>query len=99
MANTTLSSLIGSGGIKRIQQGTITVSSVSGDAASSNTATITSVNTAKAVCLPLGFTMNSVGNGSARVSLTNATTVTANVENNDSNTQTFTVGYVVVEFN
>jgi hypothetical protein len=65
------------GVIKSIQAGTITVSG----AATSNTATVTAVDTAKSILLPLGMTTTYVGAMSDasinhRMSLTNATTVT-----------------------
>jgi sulfite reductase alpha subunit-like flavoprotein len=69
---TTLSSL--RSGIKSIQQGTITVA----NASASNTATISSVDTAKAVVMYGGHTAtsNGVAASMARCTLTNATTVT-----------------------
>jgi hypothetical protein len=82
------SNLIGS-----IQQGTITISS-----GTSNTATITSVDTSRSVVFYNG---NTTTNGdyectydSGAVTLTNATTVTAYI----GQTKNVTVGYVVVEF-
>jgi hypothetical protein len=89
--------------IKSIQRGTIALST----SQTSNTATITAVTTTKAVALLLGVTGSSAqvsgewsglaeGHLFARVSLTNATTVTANRGIHYSST--LTVGYVVVEF-
>lgn len=62
-------------GVKSIQRGTITI-----NGAASNTATITAVDTANSVLRLLGFTVQTAVNDDhafARVSLTNATTVTA----------------------
>ena len=93
----TLATALYGGGIKSIQQGTITVAA----ATSSNTATISSVATAKAFVLLNGFTFNfnaSAANHFSRVELTNATTVTA-TRNSADNTYSTTVAYTVVEFN
>lgn len=67
--------------IKSIQRGTIAISS-----ATSNTATITSVDTAKTELRVLGYTVNSAGDQQyvPRVVLTNATTITATRVANDS---------------
>ena len=91
------------GNITSVQRGTITMN---GGEGASKTATITSVNTAKAVVVFLGQTTpsNNAGNPAnnisadlhcARLDLTNATTVTAttNATNGD-----VTVGYQVVEW-
>lgn len=85
------------GGIKSIQRGTITVALSSG--AGSNTATITSVNTAKSSVHLLGFTPASqfAATAWARVTLTNATTVTANAAGGSD--RNIVVEYQVVEYN
>lgn len=85
------------GGIKSIQRGTITVALSAG--AGSNTATITSVNTAKSAIEFLGVTPDSQTSATAwgRVTLTNSTTVTANAAG--SSDRNITIGYQVVEFN
>lgn len=83
-------------GIKSIQRGTITVS-----AATSNTATITSVDTTKTLISKLGSTTTvsvasyEPGRSECRVELTNATTVTAY---KNTSTDSITVGYQVVEY-
>lgn len=76
----------------------------------SNTATITSVNTAKAIVALTGMTANSTvtldgahsiePNVQADVTLTNATTITANWKYDSTNSvpQSRTVGYCYVEF-
>lgn len=84
--------------IASVQSGTITI----GTGATSNTATITSVNTAKSVVHFLGFTTTwtTTYRGDRtfpRVALTNATTVTAFRDSSDA-TFTVTVGYCVVEY-
>lgn len=76
-------------GIKSIQRGTITT------AAGTGTATITSVNTAKAWVYLLGFTTAVNATGLARVTLTNGTTVTGDY----SGGAVATIGYCVVENN
>lgn len=79
--------------VSSIQQGTITIS-----AATSNTATITSVTTSRSVVLWLGHSTTSTSGNAhpsiAGVTLTNSTTVTANC----GASLTMTVGYVVIEF-
>jgi hypothetical protein len=77
--------------IKSVQQGTITISS-----STSGTATITSVNTAKAVIHLNGayFTGSSSPCG-VGVALTNATTVTATT----GASANITVKFTVVEYN
>jgi hypothetical protein len=89
--------------IKSIQRGTITIAA----SATTGTATITSVDTAKSMCLFLGFTTTwdfaSADNWRAsrlfpRVALTNGTTVTATRNSSDS-TATVTVSYEVIEYN
>ena len=84
-----------SGGIKSVQQGTIAIN----DPALSNTAVITSVNTAKAFVLNLGMETASTGIAQimTRVSLTDATTVTA-TRGATAAGNNVTVGFVVVEF-
>jgi hypothetical protein len=81
-------------GIKSIQRGTISVTGAS------TTATITSVNTAKAQIRNLGQYGGRVGWGEnpgrlGHVALTNATTVTATRENSDAN---LTIAYEVTEW-
>jgi hypothetical protein len=86
-------------GIKSIQAGTITIA----HATASNTATISSVNTAKSFVIHNGVTtINNPGSGytvddwSFRVALTNATTVTATRGGSD---QQIILAYTVVEYN
>lgn len=81
------------GAIKSIQRGTITIAGSS----TSNTATITSVNTAKSIISLLGTasTETSTANVLAHVALTNATTVTAT---RGGSTGSLVVGYQVVEY-
>lgn len=81
------------GAIKSIQRGTITIA----NAASSKTATITSVDTTKALIFSLGAesTETSVANTNVRLALTNATTVTAE---RGGTTGSVEVGYQVVEY-
>lgn len=82
------------GVIKRVQRGTITI----GSAAASNTDTITSVNTAKAVAIYLGHSSSNTGIDDSdwlRMTLTDATTVTAT---RGDTTGTLIVSYQVVEF-
>lgn len=86
-----------SGGVKSIQTGTITLTSP----ASSNTATITSVNTAKAHVIPRGVTFDNSAtqpfNTLCRWTLTNATTVT--LERDSGGTTGNVVGaFTVVEY-
>lgn len=82
--------------ISRIQSGTITIAAAS----SSNTATITSVDTTKSIIIYEGRQPTSTGSANtnrsaARIALTNATTVTATRQNtNDA----VTVAFTVVEF-
>lgn len=78
-------------GIKSIQTGTITLTAVT-----SNTATITSVNTAKAFCIFNGGVSSAAESNSYAAQLTNATTVTAY---RSASGNTTTVYYTVVEFN
>ena len=79
---TSLASLLGSG-IKSIQRGTISVAS-----GSSATATITAVNTAKTELRYLGAEV-----ASARIALTNSTTVTAT----NGSGATVVVGFEITE--
>lgn len=81
--------------IARIQQSAITIAS----GATSNTATITSVNTANAMLIYQGLTATSTSNVQSvatRIELTNATTVTAT--RGSSNSDAVTVNFTVVEF-
>ena len=81
-------------GIKSIQRGVITLTTVT-----SNTATITSVNTSKAVVLYGGTTIvNNEGSSItlAKVVLTNATTITVNRIGTSS---TLVLAYQVIEYN
>lgn len=83
--------------IKLIQRGTITM----GNGVNSNTATITSVDTAKAVLTLLGNSndatdVNDPSGYNFRLTLTNATTVTCDRTAHD--TITATVAFQVVEF-
>jgi hypothetical protein len=88
--------------IKSIQYGTIAFTASGSDAP---TATITSVDTTKAVALYLGASGNKLSVGStqvaptfARITLTNGTTVTA-TRDADLNGMAGTVAFCVVEFN
>ena len=88
----TLTQLAG-GGIKSVQRGTITLPGVS-----SNTATITSVDTNKSMLNFLGVTESTsltTNNALVRIALTNATTVTAT---RSTSTGTSIVSYEVIEF-
>lgn len=90
-----LSSLIG-GAIKSVQRGTITVAGGS----TSNTATVTAVDTSKSELRMLGFSGSSTSSGGAeewavRIALTNGTTVTAT---RAANTQSVTVSFELTEF-
>lgn len=82
--------------ISRVQQGTVSIA----NNATSGTATITSVTTSRAAVLFLGQTVTQtgldIGFSCARLTLTNATTVTAT--RGVSNATSMVVGYVVVEF-
>ena len=86
------------GGIKSIQRGTISISG-----SSSATATVTSVNTAKSLLTHLGqsgyYSASSTdGLGNVRISLTNATTITA-AAGATPNVVPYTVSYELVEYN
>lgn len=94
----TLATALYGSGIRSVQKGTITIA----NANTSNTATISSVNTAKAFVLFGGHTGTdatySLSQGVPKLDLTNATTVTAN-RDAQAATQSLTVSYTVVEFN
>lgn len=81
--------------VQSVQQGTISLAG----GATSNTATITSVNTARSVVFCLGLKSNSASNSAfafeTGLVLTNGTTVTAT---NANNADDIVVGYVVVQF-
>lgn len=85
--------------VRRIQRGTI---SLAAGMTTSATATITAVDTAKAVLLHGGWTGVSGGGALGaerpRIALTNATTITATRVGPDTNTQQSVVAYQVVEF-
>lgn len=95
-----LSQFFSGGGIKSLQRGTISVT-LNGSGIGSGTATISSVTTTKSAVSLMGS--NVTGGSypstfhSARVELTNATTVTAAVNGGPS--EVIVVGYEVVEFN
>ena len=82
--------------LKSIQRGTVAMVAVG-----SNTATITSVDTAKSIVLGQGATWydnsstQSLGATSVTMTLTNATTLTVN---RDVSTVTWTQGYQILEF-
>jgi hypothetical protein len=77
--------------VRSVQQGTIVLSGVA-----SNTATITSVDTTRSVCLYGGTsTTGTADQGLVRVSVTDATTVTATRQSASNDA---TVSYTVVEF-
>ena len=85
-------------GIKSIQRGIITINT-----GSSATATVTSVNTAKSLLTHLGqsgyYSAGSTdGLGNVRISLTNATTITA-AAGATPNVVSYTVSYELVEYN
>ena len=86
----TLATALFGAGVKSVQAGTITIIS-----ASSNTATISSVNTSKSVVLYGGTSMSGSADYLVRVELTNATTVTATRGTTLNNS---TVAYTVLEF-
>jgi hypothetical protein len=83
-----------SGGIKSVQRGTITIAG----GASSNTATISAVDASRARVRWLGQTSSLDQNDGAygRVTLTDATTVTATRGSNPA--VTLVIGYEVVEY-
>lgn len=86
--------LLGMVGTNSVQTGTITMT----DPATSNTATVTAVNTGRYFLIMLGSTTNNTSqNGAivnARITLTNATTITAA---RDTGTGNVTVGFLLVE--
>lgn len=93
------------GQIKSIQRGTVAISNGS----ASGTATITSVDTTKAVVLLGGFSINDnastystitdkIGRTFPRLSLTNSTTVTFQVHSTVTAANVLTCDYQVVEF-
>ena len=89
----TLATALFGAGVKSVQTGTILMSGVT-----SNTATISSVNTAKSVVLFGGWTTDNTSGSllfAPYLTLTNATTVTA-TRSTISNTTT--VSYTVLEF-
>lgn len=80
--------------IASIQYGTVSITGTN----TSGTATITSVDTSKAALLFLGFSSSrDDGQMPARITLTNATTVTA-TRSTPGGTGATTVGFCVVEF-
>ena len=83
--------------VKSLQTGQISMGGYSA------TATITSVNTAKALLIYQGSNSNDTGNadsGLIEITLTNSTTITADRDNNTgSGFGTGLVNYAVVEFN
>lgn len=79
--------------IQSVQYGTMTIAAN----VASGTATITSVNTAKAVVIYLGLRTSATSDNTwAKITLTNATTVTADRQGSPANDEV--VGFVVVEF-
>lgn len=90
----TLATALFGAGVKSVQTGTIVITATN----LTNTATISSVNTAKSVVLFGGWTTDNTGGTltfAPYLTLTNATTVTA-TRSNTSNTTT--VSYTVLEF-
>ena len=85
----------GSGRIKSIQAGTITLNS-----ATSNTATVTAVSVENAILIWLGNTHAVASGGyrnlNTRLALTNATTITATI--NTANATDTVVSFVLLEF-
>jgi hypothetical protein len=81
------------GAIKAIYRGTIAIANT----ATSNTATITAVNTDKAILHHLGVSSTENNNGytEVRLALTNTTTITAT---RGGNVGDVTVGYQLVEY-
>ncbi|MBI3936911.1 MAG: hypothetical protein HY323_08035 [Betaproteobacteria bacterium] len=79
--------------IKSVQQGTIALAAL----VSSNTATITAVDTAKAFVLWQGVVsaLDDISDTNVRLNLTNATTVTAT---RLSNAIAVTIAFTVVEY-
>lgn len=90
----TLATALFGAGVKSVQTGTIVITATN----LTNTATISSVNTAKSVVLFGGWTTDNNSGTlvfAPYLTLTNATTVTA-TRSNTSNTTT--VSYTVLEF-
>lgn len=79
-------------GIKSIQYGTISVTG----AGTTNTATVTAVNTAKSVLSNLGSTEN-VASETLRLALTNSTTITA-TRDSAASAGTSTVSFCLTEY-
>ena len=94
-------SQFGGGGVKSVQRGTITVNIAGSATTYSNTATITAVDTSKSVLTLLGAAYpasTNYGPATARVELTNSTTVTAYAGHNSGGVGNYIIGYQVVEF-
>ena len=90
----TLATALFGAGVKSVQTGTIVITNTN----LTNTATVSSVNTAKSVVLFGGWTTDNASGTlifSPYLTLTNATTVTA-TRSNTANTTT--VSYTVLEF-
>lgn len=81
------------GSIKAIYRGEVTIASGAG----TGTATITAVNTAKAICLSNGSRGSATAGYVGTVNLTNATTVTA--QRVGTPAADLVVAFTVVEFN
>lgn len=77
--------------IKLIQRGVINITAGN----SSNTATITSVDTTKSLLTYLGGNAGTAADAAARIDLTNATTITAN---RTGSTGFGSYGYEIVEY-
>lgn len=91
------------GNIKSRQSGTIAIASNATAGVKTNTATITGVDTAKAVLINLGaysdnFTASGIIFSGASLALTDSTTVTASAYATQASAATLTVGYEVVEY-
>lgn len=90
----------GGAGVQSVQRGTITI----GAAATSNTATITTVDTTRSVVHLLGFSATGSSGTewrdyACRIALTNATTVTATRATATEVDSVLVVSYEVVQFN
>ena len=101
--NTNLNATITSrlAAIKTIRRGTVTVG-LSAQLTNTGTDTFTAVDTSKTLLFHLGMSgaFGAAATGShSRVELTASNTVTATVNMADTTTSTFTVGYLLVEFN
>lgn len=84
--------------IKSLQRGTITIAA---GANNTQTATITSVDTAKSLLWHLGVETSGGAGGdpsAVRLTLTNATTITATRAGADTNTPASVVAYQVAEY-